>query len=54
MHLIDRNVGFAGSTAIVANSIPVGVGIALAKKLKKKRFSNNLFRRWSNRGGSFL
>ncbi len=37
MHLIDRNVGFAGSTAIVANSIPVGVGIALAKKLKRKK-----------------
>ncbi len=37
MHLIDRSVGFAGSTAIVANSIPIGVGIALAKKLKKKK-----------------
>ena len=37
MHLIDRKVGFAGSTAIVANSIPVGVGIALAKKLRNKR-----------------
>ena len=37
MHLIDRSAGFAGSTAIVANSIPVGVGIALAKKLKKQK-----------------
>ncbi len=37
MHLIDRSVGFAGSTAIVANSIPVGVGIAFAKKLKNTK-----------------
>ena len=34
MHLVDRSVGFAGSTAIVANTIPVGVGIALAMKIK--------------------
>jgi len=37
MHLIDKSVGFAGSTAIVANSIPVGVGIAFAKKLKNQK-----------------
>lgn len=30
MHLIDRNVGFMGSTAIVGNTIPVAVGMALA------------------------
>ena len=35
MHLIDLAAGFEGSTAIVANSIPVGVGLALAAKLKK-------------------
>ena len=35
MHLIDRSVGFEGSTAIVGNSIPVGVGLALAANLKK-------------------
>ena len=35
MHLIDLAVGFEGSTAIVANSIPVGVGLALAAKLKE-------------------
>ncbi len=35
MHLIDLSVGFEGSTAIVANLIPVGVGMALAAKLKK-------------------
>lgn len=34
MHLIDLSVGFQGSTAIVANSIPVGVGLALSIQLK--------------------
>lgn len=33
MHLIDRSVGFKGSTAIVGNTIPVGVGLGLALKL---------------------
>lgn len=32
MHLIDKDVNFMGSTAIVGNSIPVGVGLALAHK----------------------
>ena len=35
MHLIDLAVSFEGSTAIVANSIPVGVGLALAAQLRK-------------------
>ena len=35
MHLIDTNVGFMGTSAIVGNSIPVGVGLALSCKLKK-------------------
>lgn len=35
MHLIDRSVGFMGSTAIVANSIPIGVGLALSLQLRK-------------------
>ena len=30
MHLIDTSVGFMGSTAIVGNTIPVGVGVGLA------------------------
>lgn len=30
MHLIDERVGFMGSTAIVANTIPIGVGLAVA------------------------
>ncbi len=36
MHLIDESVGFMGTTAIVGNSIPVGVGLGLAAKLDKK------------------
>jgi pyruvate dehydrogenase E1 component alpha subunit len=34
MHLIDKSVGFMGSTAIVGNTIPVAVGLALSLKLK--------------------
>ena len=37
MHLIDKKVNFMGSTAIVGNSIPVGVGLALSAKLKKSK-----------------
>ena len=35
MHLIDTNVNFMGSSAIVGNSIPVGVGLGLIIKLNK-------------------
>ncbi len=35
MHLVDRSVGFVGSTPIVAGSIPVGVGLAFGSVLKK-------------------
>jgi len=35
MHLIDLNVNFMGSSAIVGNSIPTGVGLALSAKIKK-------------------
>lgn len=34
MHLADRSAGFVGSTAIVAGTIPVGVGLGLSIKLK--------------------
>lgn len=34
MHLVDLEKGFLGSSAIVGNSIPVGVGVAYAKQLK--------------------
>ena len=33
MHVIDRSVGFEGSTAIVGNTIPIGVGLGLSLKL---------------------
>ena len=36
MHLVDLRVGFMGSTAIVGNSIPVGVGLGLSLQLQKK------------------
>ena len=35
MHLIDLNVNFMGTSAIVGNSIPIGVGLALSAQLKK-------------------
>jgi pyruvate dehydrogenase E1 component alpha subunit len=34
MHLVDTSVGFMGTSAIVGNSIPIGVGFALAASLK--------------------
>ncbi len=37
MHLIDLNVNFMGTSAIVGNSIPVGVGLGLAIKLKNEK-----------------
>ena len=33
MHLVDLEAGFMGSSAIVGNSIPVGVGIGMSLKL---------------------
>ena len=36
MHLIDIKSNFMGSTAIVGNTIPVGVGLALSSKIKKE------------------
>lgn len=35
MHLIDESVGFKGSTAIVGNTIPIGVGLGLSIELNK-------------------
>jgi TPP-dependent pyruvate/acetoin dehydrogenase alpha subunit len=34
MHLIDRRIGFMGTSAIVGNSIPIGVGLALSAQLQ--------------------
>lgn len=33
MHLVDLSVGFMGSSAIVGNSTPIGVGLGLSLKL---------------------
>lgn len=35
MHLVDLNVNFVGTSAIVGNSIPLGVGLGLSAQLKK-------------------
>ena len=43
MHLIDKSVGCMGSTAIVANTIPVGVGIANSQKLNKENKITYIF-----------
>lgn len=54
MHLIDRSVGFTGSTAIVGNSIPLGVGLGLSLQLKKsKNISVTYFGDGSVEEGSF-
>ncbi len=37
MHLIDESVGFKGSTAIVGNTIPIGVGLALSQKIRQEK-----------------
>ena len=36
MHLIDLNSNFMGSTAIVGNTIPIGVGLGLSSIIKNK------------------
>lgn len=35
MHLVDEEAGFMGSTAIVGGTVPVGVGLAYAAKVRK-------------------
>ena len=35
MHLVDLEKGFLGSSAIVGNSIPIGVGVGYAKQLSE-------------------
>ena len=42
MHLIDKEVGFMGTT-IVGNSIPVGVGLGLAQKLNNNQIFHVYF-----------
>jgi TPP-dependent pyruvate/acetoin dehydrogenase alpha subunit len=43
MHLVDNKVGFIGSTAIVGNSIPIGVGLALSLQLEKSSAISTVF-----------
>ncbi len=43
MHLVDLKVNFMGSTAIVGNSVPVGVGLALSSKIKKEKRLTYIF-----------
>ena len=37
MHLIDLSVNFMGTSAIVGNSIPIGVGLGLSAKINIAR-----------------
>ena len=54
MHLIDKEVGFMGTSAIVGNSIPVGVGLGLAQKLNKNQNISCIFSwGWCCGGRSF-
>lgn len=43
MHLTDTSVGFIGSTAIVGNSIPIGVGLGLSLKIKNTKNVSTVF-----------
>ena len=43
MHLIDEEAGFVGSTAIVGNTIPIGVGLAQAQKISKENCITYIF-----------
>jgi len=43
MHLIDLNVNFMGSSAIVGNSIPIGVGLGFSNKLNKDKKLSLIF-----------
>lgn len=43
MHLIDKKVGFMGSTAIVGGTIPLGVGLALSIQIKNEKRISTVF-----------
>ncbi len=54
MHLIDLSVGMMGSTPIVANSIPVAVGLAFASHMKNdKKISVSFFGEGATEEGVF-
>ena len=43
MHLIDKSVGFYGTSAIVGNSIPVGVGLSFTLLKSKNKNLSTVF-----------
>jgi len=43
MHLIDLDVGFEGSTAIVGNTMPVGIGLALGSVVRGDKHVTCIF-----------
>ena len=43
MHLVDINSNFMGSTAIVGNTIPIGVGLGLSSIIKNKNQFSFIF-----------
>ena len=43
MHLVDISNGFMGSSSIVGNSIPIGVGLGMSLKLKKLKNLSVIF-----------
>ncbi len=43
MHLIDKKIGFMGSTAIVGGTIPLGVGLALSIQIKNEKRISTVF-----------
>ena len=54
MHLIDKSCGFMGSSAIVGNSIAIGVGIALSfEQMDKKNLSIVYFGEGATEEGIF-
>ena len=42
-HLADRSANFMGTSAIVGNSIPVGVGLGLAASLRRTQQVSCIF-----------
>ncbi len=43
MHLLDKSVGLAGSSAICGGAAPIATGAALTAKLKKKDFVSGVY-----------
>ena len=43
MHIIDINVNFMGSTAIVGNSLPIGAGLALTIRIENSNKVSCIF-----------